>query len=336
MRKVLLATTALVAMTSVQAANADITISGGMDWSYYTYDDGTSSYVSDGNVKIKATTTADNGITYQVYQSVGVMTGTEEDSSITVSGDFGKIQMGGQDSVIDGLDGDVSHFANDWTNMTANQQNKKTTQGGNTATDGSDKTENDFANSICGYKNFQCRGEAGLYGAIGGAHHGGDGGNKIGYVSPTINNVTFAISSADTKDDRLSWAAKYKNGPIAVMYGMGNEGSRDDTAYGVGITFGDTTFRYQKGESKDTTAGAEFQVDRTEYGITHSIGEIGLWAGASKEEEKKTTAKPEFSTKGVGISYDMAPGVTLSSEYYEASNATDSENSTSINLTVAF
>jgi len=119
------------------------------------------------------------------------------------------------------------------------------------------------------------------------------------------------------------------------MYAMGNEGSRDDTAYGVGVTFGDTTFRYQKGESKDTTAGSEFQVDRTEYGITHSIGEIGLWAGASKEEEKKATAA-EFSTKGVGISYDMAPGVVLSSEYYEAANATDSENSTSINLTVAF
>ena len=332
MRKVLLATTALVAMTSVQAANADITISGGMDWSYYTYDDGTSAYASDGNVKIKATTTADNGITYQVYQSVGIHTGTEEDSSITVSGDFGKIQMGGQDSVIDSLDGDVSHFANDWTNMTANQQNKTTTQG----TSGkADKTSNDFANSICGSKNFQCRGEAGLYGAIGGAHHGGDGGEKIGYVSPTINNVTFAISSADTTDDRLSWAAKYKNGPIAVMYGMGNEGSRDDTAYGVGITFGDTTVRYQKGESKDTTAGAEFQVDRTEYGVTHSIGEIGLWAGASKEEEKKAAAA-EFSTKGFGISYDVAPGVVLSSEYYEAANATDSENSTSVNLSVAF
>jgi len=332
MRKVLLATTALVAMTSVQAANADITISGGMDWSYYTYDDGTSAYASDGNVKIKATTTADNGITYQVYQSVGIHTGTEEDSSITVSGDFGKIQMGGQDSVIDGLDGDVSHFANDWTNMTASQQKTKFRAG--TATKDSGLTT-DFSTSICGSANFQCRGEAGLYGAIGGANHGGDGGQKIGYVSPTINNVTLAISSADTTDDRLSWAAKYKNGPIAVMYAMGNEGSRDDTAYGVGVTFGDTTFRYQKGESKDTTVGSEFQVDRTEYGITHSIGEIGLWAGASKEEEKKAAAA-EFSTKGVGISYDMAPGVTLSSEYYEASNATDSENSTSVNLSVAF
>jgi hypothetical protein len=333
MRKVLLATTALVAMTSVQAANADITISGGMDWSYYTYDDGTSAYASDGNVKIKATTTADNGITYQVYQSVGIHTGTEEDSSITVSGDFGKIQMGGQDSVIDGLDGDVSHFANDWTNMTASQQKTKFRAG--TATKDSGLTT-DFTTSICGNENFQCRGEAGLYGAIGGANHGGDGGEKIGYVSPTINNVTLAISSADTKDDRLSWAAKYKNGPIAVMYGMGNEGSRDDTAYGVGITFGDTTVRYQKGESKDTTVGDEFQVDRTEYGVTHSIGEIGLWAGASKEEEKKAVSADEFSTKGFGISYDLAPGVVLSSEYYEAANATDSENSTSVNLSVAF
>ena len=332
MRKVLLATTALVAFSVSAAQAADISISGGMDWSYYTYDDGTSAYASDGNVKIKAVTTADNGITYQVYQSVGIHTGTEEDSSITVSGDFGKIQMGGQDSVIDGLDGDVSHFANDWTNMTATQQKKTTTQG----TGGkADKTSNDFASSLCGSANFQCRGEAGLYGAIGGAHHGGDGGEKIGYVSPAVNNVTLAVSSADTTDDRLSWAAKYKNGPIAVMYAMGNEGSRDDTSYGAGVTFGDTTFRYQKGESKDTTVGSEFQVDRTEFGITHSMGDIGFWAGTSKEEEKKATAA-EFSTKGIGVSYTAAPGVTLSSEYYEAENSTDSENSTSLNLSVAF
>jgi hypothetical protein len=332
MRKVLLATTALVAMTGVTAANADITISGGMDWSYYTYDDGTSAYASDGNLKIKATTTADNGITYQVYQSVGIFSGTEEDSSITVSGDFGKIQMGGQDSVIDGLDGDVSHFANDWTNMTANQQNTKFRAGSATKDSG---LTTDFDTSICGSKNFQCRGEAGLYGAIGGANHGGDGGQKIGYVSPAISNVTVAISSADTADDRLSWAAKYKNGPVAVMYGAGSEGTRDDTAYGVGITFGDTTVRYQKGESKDTTTGAEFQVARTEYGVTHSIGKVGLYAGTSKEEEKKATAA-EFTTKGFGITYDVAPGVVLSSEYYEAANATDTENSTSVNLSVAF
>ena len=310
MRKVLLATTALVAMTGVQAANADITISGGMDWSYYSYSDGTSAYASDGNVKIKAVSTADNGYTYQVYQSVGVHTGTEEDSSITVSGDFGKVQMGGQDSVIDGLDGDVSHFANDWTNLTNNHA------------------------TICSNANFQCRGEAGLYGAIGGKNHSGDGGNKIGYVSPSFNNVTFAISSADTTDDRLSWAIKYKNGPLAAMYGSGSEGGRDDTAYGIGVTFGETTVRYQKGESKKTGTGA-FQVDRTEMGITHSMGPIGLFAGTSKEEEKVGTAD-KFEATGFGFTYSVAPGVTLTSEFWESENLTTAEDSSSINLSVAF
>ena len=310
MRKVLLATTALVAMTGVQAANADITISGGMDWSYYSYSDGTSAYASDGNVKIKAVSTADNGYTYQVYQSVGVHTGTEEDSSITVSGDFGKVQMGGQDSVIDSLDGDVSHFANDWTNLTTNHA------------------------TICANANFQCRGEAGLYGAIGGKNHSGDGGNKIGYVSPSFNNVTFAISSADTTDDRLSWAIKYKNGPLAAMYGSGSEGGRDDTAYGIGVTFGETTVRYQKGESKKTGTGA-FQVDRTEMGITHSMGPVGLFAGTSKEEEKVGTAD-KFEATGFGFTYSVAPGVTLTSEFWENENLTTAEDSSSINLSVAF
>jgi hypothetical protein len=310
MRKVLLATTALVAMTGVQAANADITISGGMDWSYYSYSDGTSEYASDGNVKIKAVSTADNGYTYQVYQSVGIHTGTEEDSSITVSGDFGKVQMGGQDSVIDGLDGDVSHFANDWTNLTNNHA------------------------TICSNANFQCRGEAGLYGAIGGKNHSGDGGNKIGYVSPSFNNVTLAISSADTTDDRLSWAVKYKNGPLAAMYGSGSEGGRDDTAYGIGVTFGETTVRYQKGESKKTGTGA-FQVDRTEMGITHSMGPIGLFAGTSKEEEKVGTAD-KFEATGFGFTYSVAPGVTLTSEFWENENLTTAEDSSSVNLSVAF
>ena len=310
MRKVLLATTALVAMNVSAAQAADISIYGGMDWSYYSYSDGTTEYASDGNVKIKATSTDDQGYTYTVYQSVGIHTSNEEDSSITVSGDFGKVQMGGADSVIDGMDGDVSHFANDWTNLTPNHA------------------------TICSNANFQCRGEAGLYGAIGGKNHTGDGGNKIGYVSPTMNNVTFAISSADTDDDRLSWALKYKNGPIAAMYGSGSEGGRDDTAYGIGVTFGETTIRYQKGESKKTGTGA-FQVDRTEMGVTHSMGPIGIFAGTSKEEEKVGTAD-KFTANGFGATYSVAPGVTLTTEFWESENLTTSEDSSSVNLSVAF
>ena len=49
MRKVLLATTALVAVGGVTAANADISISGNYEWEYTTNDAGTT-WSDDGNV----------------------------------------------------------------------------------------------------------------------------------------------------------------------------------------------------------------------------------------------------------------------------------------------
>ncbi len=60
MRKVLLATTALVAM-SVTAAQADISISGGI--AFEVEDTGSTSYSSDGEVAIKSSNTLDNGLT---------------------------------------------------------------------------------------------------------------------------------------------------------------------------------------------------------------------------------------------------------------------------------
>jgi len=316
MRKVLLATTALVAMNVSAVQAADISIYGGMDWSYYSYDDGSSLYDTDGNVKLKATSTADNGITYTVYQSVGMHTSNEEDSSITISGDFGKIQLGGADSVIDGLDGDVSHYTQDFTNKTVS------------AAEGSGATTTGICNSAL----FQCGGEAGLFGAIGGKNHSGDGDNKIGYVSPTVNNFTVAVSSQDTDDDGMYYAVKYKNDMFAVMVGQGEEGDRKDSSMGVGVTMGDTTLRYQSGNSK---VGSTNQVDRAEIGVTTSMAGLDLWIGKSTEEEK-IAAADKLDISSVGVGYSVAPGITLSSEYFQAESLTTEENSTSINLSVAF
>ena len=52
MRKVLLATTALVAM-SVTVAQADVSISGGMDYQYTTSDIADDAASVDGNIKMK-------------------------------------------------------------------------------------------------------------------------------------------------------------------------------------------------------------------------------------------------------------------------------------------
>jgi hypothetical protein len=105
MRKVLLATTALVAM-SVSAAQADITISGAIE-SNYNNDGTTSSMGQDGNITLKSTSTTDSGLTATVVANMGIQATTMnmEDSYLELSGDFGTIRTGATDLAGDVKDG---------------------------------------------------------------------------------------------------------------------------------------------------------------------------------------------------------------------------------------
>ena len=100
MRKVLLATTALVAM-SVTAAQADISISGNYEWEYTTNDAGTT-WGDDGNVNVTATNVADNGMTFTAVMSLETSATTSAGNNtgasyIQVDGDFGTIVLGDYD-----------------------------------------------------------------------------------------------------------------------------------------------------------------------------------------------------------------------------------------------
>jgi hypothetical protein len=100
MRKVLLATTALVAM-SVTAAQADISLSGNYEWEYTTNDAGTA-WSDDGNVNITAVNAADNGMTFTAVASLetSATNSTANNtgkSYIQVDGDFGTIVLGDRD-----------------------------------------------------------------------------------------------------------------------------------------------------------------------------------------------------------------------------------------------
>jgi hypothetical protein len=96
MRKVLLATTALVAVGGITAANADISISGNYEWEYLTDDDG-SAWSDDSALNVKAVNAADNGMTFSSIYSLGGGSdgGLEVQAAyIQVDGDFGKLQLG--------------------------------------------------------------------------------------------------------------------------------------------------------------------------------------------------------------------------------------------------
>ena len=105
MRKVLLATTALVAM-SVTAAQADLTISGAIE-SSYNNDGTTSTMGQDGNITLTSTAVTDAGMTAKVVANMGIQEGAMdmEDSYLELSGDFGTIRTGNTDLAGDVKDG---------------------------------------------------------------------------------------------------------------------------------------------------------------------------------------------------------------------------------------
>ena len=145
MRKVLLATTALVAMTGVTAANADVSIGGGMDFYYVTADSADDSAAVDGNITIKGSMVTDTGLTVTVTQNnalqvqtintAGSMRNSQvEDAFMTVSGDFGTFILGQTDMVNDRNDGALG-INNDVFSI------EPITHGGYVGTDTSDSTD---------------------------------------------------------------------------------------------------------------------------------------------------------------------------------------------------
>jgi len=107
MRKVLLATTALIAVGTVQAASADVTISGSYEWQYNTfeksgtdYSSGTaddSSITNEIDVNIGFSATTDSGLTLAMgYSLIEADTNYNNAESVgaTISGDFGTLGTG--------------------------------------------------------------------------------------------------------------------------------------------------------------------------------------------------------------------------------------------------
>jgi len=110
MRKVLLATTALVALGGVSVAHADLSISGAYEFDYVDTD-GTVAVANDGNIKFTGTGSADNGINYTVVGNykIGDLTAESgaEDAYVQASGDFGTLIFGKGDNAAERMDGSL-------------------------------------------------------------------------------------------------------------------------------------------------------------------------------------------------------------------------------------
>ena len=110
MRKLLLASTALVAMGSISAHAADISISGSYAFKYTIDGENTTDETSTGSeadVNIKFSNTTDSGITTTLNYGLDENTNAAEDLNASMSADWGKLMFDsvGDDSALGGFDG---------------------------------------------------------------------------------------------------------------------------------------------------------------------------------------------------------------------------------------
>jgi hypothetical protein len=288
MRKVLLATTALVAM-SVTAAQADVSISGYAEFAYVQPNAGENTMASDGGIVIKATTTTDSGITFTAVQdskfegNSGSFTaaGTVakpntvgsglNDSYVQASGDFGTVKMGASDTALDSQDG-----------------------------------------SFTG-RSLSIQGAGEVTGSKSTVLIGGDS-TAFNYTSPSINGLQL-VGSIDEANNRTDIGAKYEIGGVTIGY-QTRSSATDSTLVGVGVTMAGV--RIQAASVEHVTGAIKRKT--SDVGVSYSMGDITLAGHTSKSTGSSTDKNSE-----IGVMYNVGGGASIrATSYGNTISGTDS------------
>tara|TARA_A100001015_G_scaffold269824_1_gene321822 strand:+ start:1346 stop:2323 length:978 start_codon:yes stop_codon:yes gene_type:complete len=296
MRKVLLATTALVAMGGVSAASADVTITGAFSLEYNSWSDNTaststndSSVVDTSSMFINFAETLDNGmaIAGKTGQD-GTSSGAMDYIGGQVSGDFGTIGFGAFEK------GDGFATA---TDVTADEAHSISL---------TDTTAYDGANDIVMPGDEQLPA------------------SSVSYLSPAMSGFQFSVGMGDTGaySDTTSLGAQYvmavAGGSMTLKYAQSDTGSTtssatDDveaTSLGLVIASGAATLTLAQNTVGMGTSTTDYTANSA--GVTYKVSDtltVQAYTG-STEDDKDTTY--EINDTGMGFTYTIAPGLTAS------------------------
>ena len=337
MRKVLLASTALVALAGASTASA-IDISGSYAFDYRGVSNSGQSadatevsgdnFGSDALIKFSGGSTTDAGLTFGAHYSINASAGVE-DQGITIDGDFGHIMMGATDGVVDGLDGFMQGAAlvevgvGGTTLSTASGVGLLTTP---MVTDNATQP-------------------------------------KIGYRTNVISGFQAAASYEDggsgaaENDDVSSFIVTYDFGVAKIGYARSSMGSTANdgadttkTHYGIGTTLAGVTIGYGIGSQQvaavaSTNAADTSNIDTHDLGLSYSIdANTSIYAQSLRSEEKTgSNAGDKHTGQAYGLSYTIAPGISALVEFGDTSysdatnsNLNDGRTTTAAFLSVAF
>lgn len=297
MRKVLLATTALVAMGGVSAASADVTISGHFSLEYNSWSDNTvetdandSSMVDTSSMFINFSETLDNGMSIAGKTGQdGTASGAMDWIGGSVSGDFGTIGFGsGFES------GDAFATA---TDVTADEAHSIKV---------SDATAYDSVNDIVMPGDEQLPG------------------STVSYLSPDMSGFQFSVGMGDTGaySDTTSIGAKYvmavAGGSMTLKYAQSDTGSTtsaatDDveaTSLGLVIASGNATLTLAQNTVGMGTSTTDYTANSA--GVTYKVSDTLTVQAYTGSTEDDIDATYEINDTGMGFTYTVAPGLTAS------------------------
>ena len=307
MRKVLLASTALVAMSSASAMAADVTISGSFETLYSMVDDDnvttdTDSLSASNDLDFSFSSTTDSGIS--MSYSAGFSSGAQDDSTLTIAADFGSIRVTTlDDDAVEGLDIDVDGY-------TAEEGRTTTpTYGGGFSATGGTSVSYTLPSMMDG-----------LTVAVAMSDGNGDAkatGYGLSYTG-TSGDMSFTIAAA---------AASADNGSA----------EDDRTHYGVSVTAGSLTIgaEINSEDRSDDTANYE----STGVGLSYAVSDA-LTVGGYTRTAETGTATQKFEETAIGAVYTIATGLSASltstSSNIDAGTAADGDSRLVIGLNASF
>ena len=308
MRKILLASTALVAL-GVSAASADISLSGSAKWNYTsassTGDASGDSFAMNSDLTIASSFASDSGLTYGTSHSIDEG-GTADDQKMYVSGSFGEVRFGGSGA---GADFDTDAAVTDGESSTATGYSGKAS----TASSG-DTRISYFTPSVNGFS-------AGIsFDDAGSAAGANDDITEMGAkYTQTVGDatVTVAYASRDTSS----------------AVGGANTGS-SATSMGAVITMGDLSVTLAANAQEADNGGED--ASGTGIGLSYVLSEGLTLKAHTVSSDDDAAAAVDRSETAASLTYVVAPGLTANVAYTDSEDGTLTGTATTAYLKVAF
>ena len=292
MRKVLFATTALVALGGVSAASADISVSAGNEFKYSSWSDSYAASASANKTsvgsttkyKISASTVTDNGLSLSSYTAQDGTSGAFNDMGFSIAGDFGTIGFAGSESG-DAFETDAAVTADEGSSMA---------------------TANTLAT---GTLQMMMPGKP------------ANGGSTVSYKSPDMSGFQFAVGMSEVgNNDGAQMGAQYSmtsgTTSVTLKYAVDNQGTAstsateiEATSAGIVVGYGDATVTLASNSKKK---GSTYDYSSDAIGITYKVSDaLSIAAYTGSTEDAQDTAH-EITDTGLGFTYTITPGLSLS------------------------